>query len=211
MNTLIIGDLHEPFCLPNYLQFCKDTAKKYKCKRIIFIGDIVDNHYASYHETDPNGMGGGEELAQSIKKLKAWHKAFPVADVVIGNHDRLIMRKAHSSNVPKEWIKSYQEVLQVPNWTFEDTFEYDNILYIHGEGVTARTKSIREGMSVVQGHRHTEGYVWFNPKRNKMNFGMQVGCGIDSKTYAMAYAKHYPTPVIGCGVIIDSMPIFVPM
>ena len=31
---------------------------------------------------------------------------------------------------------------------------------------------------------------------------MQLGCGIDHDSYAMAYAKRGKKPAIGCGVII---------
>jgi len=212
-NILIIGDLHEPFCLKEYLNFCKGIYKKYKCNQVIFIGDLLDNHYSSYHETDPNGMGGGEELALAVERLSHWYKAFPNADVTTGNHDRMIMRKAQTSNVPREWIKSYQEVLGVPKWNFVDEVIYNDVLYIHGEGVTARTKALRDGMSTVQGHRHTEGYVWFNPSGYRTTFGMQVGCGMDSKSYAAAYAKHFPSPALGCGVVLNNgkTPIYTPM
>ena len=57
-NILIIGDLHEPFCLDGYLQFCINTYHHYKCTDVIFIGDIIDNHFSSYHETSPDGLGG---------------------------------------------------------------------------------------------------------------------------------------------------------
>ena len=93
-RVLVIGDLHEPFCLDGYLQFCKDTYAKYNCNKVVFIGDCIDSHYSSFHETDPDGMGGGEELELAIKRLARWIEAFPVADVTIGNHDRIISRKA---------------------------------------------------------------------------------------------------------------------
>jgi len=32
---------------------------------------------------------------------------------------------------------------------------------------------------------------------------MQVGCGVNAKTYAMAYAKNYGKPAIGCGVVLE--------
>lgn len=113
------------------------------------------------------------------------------------------MRKAHTSGIPAEWIMHYKDVLEVPNWKFENSFEYDGVLYIHGEGVTARTKSLRESQSVVQGHRHAEGYVWYTPRKDGSYFGMQVGCGTDMTTYAMAYAKHFPSPSLGCGVVLN--------
>ena len=36
----------------------------------------------------------------------------------LGNHDRIIIRKAQSSNIPSKWIKEFAEVLETPNWNF---------------------------------------------------------------------------------------------
>jgi hypothetical protein len=92
-RVLVIGDLHEPFSLEGYLGFCKEIYAKYNCNQVVFIGDVIDNHYSSYHETDADGMGGGEELDLAISNIARWYKAFPFADVTIGNHDRLVMRR----------------------------------------------------------------------------------------------------------------------
>ena len=46
-RILVIGDLHEPFCLDGYLQFCKDTYAKHNCNRVVFIGDVIDSHFSS--------------------------------------------------------------------------------------------------------------------------------------------------------------------
>ena len=112
-RTLIIGDLHEPFCLDGYLDFCKQTYANYNCNKVIFIGDILDSHYSSYHETDADGLGGLDELELAIRKISNWYKLFPIADVIIGNHDRIIMRKAQTSNIPTKWIREYKEVLKL--------------------------------------------------------------------------------------------------
>ena len=57
-------------------------------------------------------------------------------------------------------------------------------------------------MSTVQGHVHTQSYTeWMVGTKSKI-FGMQVGCGIDRKSYAMAYAKNFKKQAIGCGVVI---------
>ena len=202
-RVLVIGDLHEPFCLDGYLEFCKDVYAKYNCNKVIFIGDVIDNHYSSYHETDADGLGGGQELDLAISKLAKWYEAFPVADVTIGNHDRIIMRKAQTSAVPKKWIKDYKDVLEVPQWNFVHRVVLDGVQYVHGEAGTANKKCKADMMSTVQGHLHTQAYTeWFVGANFKV-FGMQVGCGIDHESYAMAYAKAGKKPVIGCGVIID--------
>ena len=118
-NVLVIGDLHCPFDLDEYLEFCKQQYILYDCNEVVFIGDVIDNHYSSYHETDVDGLGGGEELEFAIKRIARWYEAFPKATVIIGNHDRLIMRKAQTSAIPKKWIKSYKEVLEVPKWNLK--------------------------------------------------------------------------------------------
>lgn len=200
-RILVIGDIHAPFSLPQYLDFCKDMYARHNCNQVIFIGDIIDNHYASFHTTDPDGMGGGDELDLAIKHVKRWKKAFPVADVCIGNHDRIIMRKAFDSQIPSRWIKSYNEVLGT-KWNWVEQIVYDGVQYVHGEGGTARTKCKNDMMSTVQGHIHTQAYTEWSVGKNFKIFGMQVGCGIDSKSYAAAYAKNFKKQAIGCGVVI---------
>ena len=202
-RVLCIGDLHEPFCLDGYLDFCIEIYNKHNCNKVVFIGDVIDNHYSSYHETDVDGMSGGEELDLAIEKIANWYKAFPKADVTIGNHDRLIMRKAQTGAVPRRWIKAYKEVLEVPNWNFTERVIIDNVQYVHGEAGTASAKCRADMMSTVQGHLHTQCYTqWFAGANFKI-FGAQVGCGINHDAYAMAYAKAGKKPIIGCAVIIN--------
>jgi hypothetical protein len=207
-RILVIGDLHEPFCLDGYLDFCKETYSKYNCNKVIFIGDIIDNHYSSYHETSADGLGGLDELELAINKLHKWNVAFPKADVMLGNHDLIIMRKAQTSNIPSAWIRSYKEVLLTPHWNFVDEVVYDNVLYHHGIGSKAHIKAIKNMMSTVAGHHHTDCYTqWFVGKNDKI-FGMQVGCGINAKSYAMAYGKWFPKPAIACGIVIGGHTAF---
>jgi hypothetical protein len=150
-NVLVIGDLHEPFCLDGYLDWCIDqyyTYKctevvfigdvwcidqyyTYKCTEVVFIGDVIDNHFSSYHETSADGMGGADELDFAIKRIARWRNAFPKATVIIGNHDRIIMRKAQTSAIPSKWIRSYKEVLETPDWNFVEHYIQDDVLYQH--------------------------------------------------------------------------------
>jgi len=206
-RILVVGDIHAPFCLDGYLEFCKDVYAKYNLNQVVFIGDILDNHYASYHETDPNGMSGGTELDYAIAQVTKWADAFPIADVVIGNHDRIIMRKAFSSSVPMEWIRSYNEVLGT-DWDWSERVVYDNVQYVHGEGGTARTKAKNDMMSTVSGHIHTQAYCEWLVGRNFRVFGMQVGCGIDADSYGAAYARHFKRQAIGCGVVLGGHTAF---
>lgn len=86
-SILVIPDLHLPFILSNFLEHCVNVRNKFKCKHIIFIGDILDNHYSSYHETNPNGYSALQELELAIDHLKLWIEHFQDAIVIKGNHD----------------------------------------------------------------------------------------------------------------------------
>tara|TARA_R100001443_G_scaffold15866_1_gene25684 strand:+ start:2226 stop:2933 length:708 start_codon:yes stop_codon:yes gene_type:complete len=200
-RILAIGDLHCPFELDGYFDFCKETYSKYNCNQVVFIGDIIDNHYSSFWQSDPDGYGGGHELERAIEDVQKWAKEFPVADVCTGNHDRIIQRRLFDSQVPKAWIKSYNEVLGT-NWNWAERVVYDNVQYIHGEGGTARTKAKNDMMSTVQGHIHTQAYSEWMVGRKFRIVAVQTGCGIDTTAYAAAYAKNFKKQAIGCAVIL---------
>lgn len=208
-RILVIGDLHEPFCLDGYLDFCKEQYEINNCNRVVFIGDILDNHYSSYHESSADGLGGKYELEQAIKKLSKWCKAFPVADVTLGNHDRIIIRKAQTSNIPSKWIKEYKEVLETPKWNFVTDIYIDGVRYVHGDkSGKPRMAAKRDMVSTVSGHYHTDFYTeWFFGKTRAI-FGMAVGCGIDAKSYAMGYMQGGKKEAIGVGVVIGGHTAF---
>lgn len=212
-NILIIGDLHAPFNLKSYLSFCRKQQELFNCGRVVFIGDLLDNHFSSYHETDPDGMSAGDELDIAINEISEYYKVFPVADVIIGNHDRLVYRKAFSGGVSKRWVKEYKDVLNTPNWNYVENLELFDININHGEGGTARTKMKKELQSQIQGHLHSDLYIEYIVGKKFRIFGMQVGCGVDKNSYAMAYGKNFKKPAIGCGVVLNrgTLPIVIPM
>ena len=202
-NVLVVGDLHLPFVLDGYLEHCQAVYEKYKCDEVVFIGDIIDNHFASYHEVDPDGFGGGEELKRARKELAKWYKAFPYAKVCLGNHDILPNRKAFSSGLSKAWIKPISEVLETPNWEYADSFLINKVYYNHGTGRKAYPRMLDENTSVVQGHYHSDSYVRVHVTHEKTIFAVQVGCGVDRECYAMAYGRNMKKPFINCAAILN--------
>jgi hypothetical protein len=36
---------------------------------LLFIGDIIDNHYSSYHESDPDGYSSRRRIRQAIDMM----------------------------------------------------------------------------------------------------------------------------------------------
>ena len=203
-NVLVIGDLHLPFTLEGYLEHCIKVYKKYNCNEVVFIGDILDLHFTSYHETSTEGYGATQEHDLSVEMLRKWYKAFPKAYVTIGNHDALIYRKAMSAGISKRWIQNYSQVLGTPGWEWVTDVVIDDVLYTHGT-TNAYTKAKQNLMSTVQGHLHSQAGIQFYVGAKSRIFGFQVGCGVDMKSYAMEYGKNFPKPVISCGVVIEGL------
>lgn len=216
-NVLVIGDLHAPFVREGYLEHTQEVAEKYQCNQVVFIGDVIDNHYTSFHEQDPDGYGAGQELDRAIDIIQKWYKAYPKAKICIGNHDALICRKAFSSGISNRWIRDYDDVLGTPGWDFQQQHIIDGVTYIHGTGTSGKgaTRRVREWQtSIVQGHIHTEAYIdWYVNKEYRL-FSMQVGCGVDDRSYAMAYARNFTKKyIVSCAVVLENgtLPIILPM
>lgn len=206
-RILIIADIHEPFTLKGYFEFCVYIYKKYNCNQVVFTGDIIDNHYSSFHDTDPDGHGGATELKLAKRGIKKWYKQFPKAKVCLGNHDLIPNRKAFNAGVSDSWIMKIGDVLNTPNWEYSEEFIIDGIKYCHGTGRKAKQRAKDDLISIVQGHYHGEGYISNYVGENYKIFAMQLGCGIDRKAYSMAYGKHFKKMHINCGVMLNKMPI----
>lgn len=203
-NVLVIGDLHEPFTRPEYLQFCLSIYNKYNCNSVVFIGDLIDNHFSSFHDTDPDGHSAAEELKLAKDKIQKWYNAFPIAKVCIGNHDLIPSRKLFNAGVSQSWLRPISEVLDTPNWEYNEEFLINDVLYVHGTGRKAGIRMSADLISIVQGHYHSESYIQYSVGKFKKMFAMQVGCGVDDKSYAMAYGKHFNKMHINCGVVLEN-------
>ena len=190
----------------------------FACNQVVFIGDVIDSHYSSYHETDPDGYSAGEELERAIDALKPFYEAFPNAYVTLGNHDLIVMRKAYSSGLSKRWIKDFGAVLETPNWKFVEEIEIDGVVYTHGTGQSSEhaafLRAVYRQKSFVMGHVHTAANVKWSASDKDRVFGMQVGCGVDERAYAFQYGRTFRRKmIVSCGVVLDSgnVPIVVPM
>ena len=53
-SILIISDTHIPYHHKDVIAFLKGIKKKYKPDRIIHIGDEIDSHAISFHDSDPD-------------------------------------------------------------------------------------------------------------------------------------------------------------
>ncbi len=206
-RVLLVPDLHLPFADNIDLQHCINVYNEYKCNKVIFIGDIVDNHYESFHTPSQNGTGQKFENDLVHTKIQQWNKAFPKAVWILGNHDMLPFRKGKEGMISNQWFKTFNEVYGV-NWEVVTDYEMQGIYFNHGETMTAKTMASKTGRCVVQGHRHGECYI---QHLSPSLWAVQLGICFNPKTYAFEYAKEATqTWTRGCGVLINGTPIFLP-
>lgn len=216
-SVLVISDTHIPYHHPDLFDFLSDIRRTYKPDKIVHIGDEVDNHAMSYHDSDPDLRSAGDELRHARQYVKQMEKLFPKMELLESNHGSLYFRKAKTHGIPRSAMKPYAEMLGVKNWRwhFDITLympDQQPVYFHHGKNKDVLKLSKNMGMSAVQGHFHSEFNIkyWGNPER--LNWGMNVGCLIDDESYAMAYNKAtLDRPIIGLGIILEGQPMLIPM
>ena len=217
-RILILSDMHIPYNHPDLIPFLTAVKKKYKPTRVISVGDEVDKHAMSFHDSDPDLMSAGDELLKSIKILQPIYKLFPAVDLVDSNHGSMAYRKGKAHGIPRKYIRSYGEVLDAPDtWTWHNdltiTLPNKQKLYIcHGMSKNGLSLASSMGMCTVQGHYHTEFNISYGSSPSQLYWSMMVGCLIDDDSLAFHYNKITAgRPIIGLGMIIDSHPVLIPM
>lgn len=216
-TVLAIPDLHLPFQHKDTLKFLKAVKTKYKPNAIVFLGDEMDGHAISMHDSDPDGRSAGDELELAKKELKKFYKLFPKAKICTSNHGSLPYRRAYKFGLPKAFLKSYSEFLEAPKgWVWADEHEIDGVIYEHGESFSGQQGAIKSAnanmQSTVIGHIHSHAGIQFSANQKHLIFGFNVGCLIDNSAYAFAYGKKFKSkPILGCGIIVAGIPTFIPM
>ena len=122
-KILIISDLHEPYSHTDSHAFLTAIKKKYKPDRVVNIGDELDYHALSFHDSDPDLPKASKELELGLYKIKMLEKLFPKMDLLHSNHGSLVFRKRKYYGLPDYIIKDYADILDVnkKNWKWHDS------------------------------------------------------------------------------------------
>lgn len=219
-KVLVISDMQIPYQHKDAIDFLKAVKKKYKPDHVVNIGDTVDNYCLSAWVKSPEAESANEEIKSMLADVNKLGKIFPKMDVLQGNHCKRIERAAVRAGIPMHFIKDYGEWMGAPKgWKFHPfEFELDGIIYSHGDeqGAGGQNASLKRAMhygkSSVAGHLHTQANINYFANRETLLFGMQVGCLIDRKAIAFAYAKNsLKKPVLTVGMIDNGNPLLIPM
>lgn len=216
-TILVISDFHAPYNHPDAPAFLKAVKQKYKPDTVVCIGDEVDFHDASFHDSNPDLDSSGIELDKAIKALQPLYKLFPNVTVIESNHGSMVMRKALVGKIPKKAIKGYREILDAPkgwDWVFDTIIQTDlgPIYFCHGKSGAAGRLASQYGMSCVQGHYHEKAQITYISTPEKLMFDAHTGCLADDNSLALGYNKVNPKrPIVSTIVIQNGIPQIIPM
>ena len=218
-RILVIPDLHFPYCHPDSLDFLHKLKKLLNPSRVICLGDELDYHALSFHDSDSDLDSAGAELIKSLGYIDMLHEMFPKMDLLDSNHGSMAYRRAKHHGMPRHLLKSYNDVLCIPeqDWKWQDQLNLtlpngEIVLFRHYFGANVLKASQAMGASIVQGHAHSSFDIQYWRNHSGLHFGATVGCLIDDKSLAFAYNKlQIKRPVVGALFIGDCIPQLIPM
>lgn len=218
---LAISDTQEPFSHRDALDFVLHVKNLFYREgdqlSVVHQGDEVDQHTLGKYISNPSGRSGGDELKESIHRLRDWYREFPKVKVCVSNHTFRVYKKAFQAGIPSEFMRSIGEVYEAPvGWVWKDRWVIDDVLFEHGENVSgpnaALNAAIQNRMKTSIGHQHSRGGVQYLDSAFDQIWGMNTGCLIDVDQYAFDYGKNLRNkPTLGCGIIVNDIPLFIPM
>lgn len=218
--TLVIPDMHAPYQHPDTLAFLVTVRDKFKPDLNVCLGDELDYHAMSFHDSDPNLDSAGAELEAGKKFLKLVHKEFPQMLVCHSNHGSMQFRRAKAHGLPVQLIKSYREVMfpkhHAPGWSWAYQWKVDTplgpVTYKHQSSGNILSDAAHNSSNLIVGHNHGNFSVEYSASSAHLYYGAYAGCLIDKDSLAFAYGKHsLHKPIIGCIVVLAGKPILVPM
>lgn len=209
-SVLIIPDTHNPFQHKDTIKFLSAIKQKYlkKDSLIVHLGDEIDGHNISFHDTDPNiPFSPSSELEEAIKGIKELEELFPKVFLCTSNHGSLVYRRATANGIPLSVIKSYEEILGTPKWQWHDEYILETnmgeIYLCHGKTAAAGKLCKEMGTyGAIQGHFHGKFQVNWSTTATGTRFDAYSGCLIDQSSLAFSYGKnHLPKPILGALLI----------
>jgi hypothetical protein len=200
------------------LAFLAAAKDEYDLEAAVSVGDIVDNHYPSYHEIEPGTYDGETELKLARVFLQELEELYPELLITEGNHDALPLRKAKTARIPEQHIRNYNEVFGVgPGWEWHRQVllktDAGLVLVTHTIGSNTRTNASRFSFSSVQGHHHSEYGLHYYADNANLRWSMGTGCLINIQSPAFNYGSRavLRRPVLGIGALVEGTPRLIPM
>ncbi len=217
-RILCVSDLHIPAHHPQAFDFLKLLNKTIRPQIVVNGGDELDKHALSMHDSDPDLPSAGDELRISKKYIWELKKIFPKMTLLHSNHSSLIYRRALKHGMPKAYLRSYNEFLEVDNqWKWVDDLNLklsdgSECYFTHGMASEGLKLAMQYGKNVCQFHFHSKFQIQYFSNPDNLVWSLQCGCLTKQSNLNFLYSKNHRLRfVIGTGAIINGQPRLFPM
>ena len=217
-RILCISDLHIPAHHPQSFAFLKALKKKIKPDLVVNGGDELDKHALSFHDSDPDLPSAGDELRISKKYIWELKKIFPDMILLHSNHSSLIYRKALKHGMPRAYLRSYNDFLEVDKrWKWVDDLKVtlsdgSKCFFTHGVLADGLKLAMQYGINCCQFHFHSKFNIQYFSNPDNLIWSLQCGCLTKQSSYNFLYSKNHRLRfVIGTASIVSGQPRLHPM
>jgi predicted MPP superfamily phosphohydrolase len=217
-RVLLISDLHIPFHHPDSFDFLKALKKEYKPDFVLNGGDETDCSALSFWDSNPDMDSAGKELIEAKKHIHELEKIFPKMILLHSNHSSLIYRRALKAGMPKAYLKSYNDFLEVgKGWEWVDEYNIPlsdgtEVFCTHGMTADGLKLAMQYGKHTCQFHFHSKFTIGYFSNPDKLIWSLQCGCLIKQSHMAFEYAKNFKSRfIVGTAMILDGQPKLFPM
>lgn len=219
-SILVIPDQHAPYHHPDAIDFLIEVAAAFRPELVVNLGDELDYHAMSFHDSDPNLDSAGVELEKGKAWLAKLAAVFPAQIVCDSNHGSMHYRKAKAHGLPVQLLRTYREIVFPKgggdNWHWAESWRVKtkagDVLFKHQSSGTILVDAAHNQANLMAGHNHGNFSIEYSASSAFLYWGCYSGCLIDKDSYAFAYGKHsLRKPVIGCTVILNGCPMLIPM
>lgn len=216
---LVIPDIHAPYQHKDTLMFLKAVKESFPIDLVVDLGDELDYHAMSFHDSDPNLESAGTELEMGKIMLRELHKLFPEVLVCHSNHGSMVFRRAKAHGIPVQLIKRYRDIVfpehGAPKWSWAYSWRVQTplgVVMFQHQSSNVLSDAAHNGCNLIVGHSHGNFGVEYSASSAHLYYGGYAGCLIDKDSLAFAYGKNSSKkPIVGCMVILNGRPMPIPM
>lgn len=218
-SILVIPDQHAPYQHPDSMAFLREVAKQFRPSLVVNLGDELDYHAMSFHDSDPNLESAGTELERAKVFTRELLAEFPHMLVCHSNHGSMVYRRAKAHGIPVQMLRKYRDVVlpdcKNEGWSWAFSWRVQTplgpVMFKH-QSANILADAAHNNCNLVVGHNHGNFSVEYSASSAHLYYGAYAGCLIDKDAMAFAYGKHaLRKPVVGCLVILNGRPVLVPM
>lgn len=124
-NTLVISDMHLPYQHRDAFDWLWALHNEYDFQQVLNVGDLIDHHAGSYHESEPDAPDAETEYLLAKRSAQELQQMFPDMVTTNGNHDNIPKRKLKTVGLPPSMVSDYNQLYDLEDtWKWVDKYKF---------------------------------------------------------------------------------------